>query len=706
MARIGALDRRTFLYGSALTAGAVMLGACSSGDGGGASSAGGKATNGPTGKGSETKPLQAPAKFQEAPMLSAQVKSGGLPAVDKRLPTEPYVVPHRWLEPGKYGGNLLLSVPATNDLQIREYMYGHSLLRFINDGLDVAPGLVSSWEANDDASEWTLHFREGLKWSDGEPWTTADIMFWWEDMVLNEEHSEVPPDEARSGKGTIMKLTAPDERTLVLKFDAPAPLTALRLAGYTKRGNGATWMEPKHYLKQFHPRYNKAVKKNWASADGEFERKRDYSANAECPTMSGWRLKSYRDGRQAIWERNPYYWCVDKAGRQLPNIDTLTFTVVDDPEVGRLQMQEGKLDYVHGPFSGLTLADVSGFKQTAQRSSLEVLLWDSGSGTGSMFFFNYDHKDERMRALIREPKFRQALSLAVNRAEIKKSIYFETGEPTTGTMSPKAVEYQVNDQGKQVYRQWRDSFVKYDPAQAKTLLDGIGVVDKDGDGLREMPDGTKLKIRLDYPADTTKDHQQKNNLLKRDWEAIGVKVNLNPVPPDAYGDQWNSGALESQCAWEVGNGPDHLTQPAWLIPIEPTRWAPLEGQFYNVRGTPAEKQQLDVDPFKRTPPRMAPDPKGPIAKLWKLYDQSKLEPDEVKRRQLAWEMVKVHVTDGPFYMGTVANTPQLVLVHKDLRNVPRRDNLALGGFVNPWQHPTPAVYDPETYFWSNPDEHT
>ena len=72
-----------------------------------------------------------------------------------------------------------LITSETNASANRQYMYGHSLLRYLNDGLDVGPGLVESWEVNEDASEWTLHFREGLRWSDGEPWTTADIMFWW-----------------------------------------------------------------------------------------------------------------------------------------------------------------------------------------------------------------------------------------------------------------------------------------------------------------------------------------------------------------------------------------------------------------------------------------------------------------------------------------------------------------------------------------------
>jgi len=334
-----------------------------------------------------------------------------------------------------------------------------------------------------------------------------------------------------------------------------------------------------------------------------------------------------------------------------------------------------------------------------------VILWDGGSGTSSMFFMNYDMKDEKMRALVREPKFRQALSLAVNREEIQKALYFNTGELTTGTLSPKAKEYLVNDEGKKVYRDWRDSYVKHDPEAAKRLLDEIGVVDKDGDGFREMPDGSPLRIRLDYPADTDQEHISKNEYLVRDWEQIGIKAVQNPVAPEAFSDQWKAGELFAHSAWEVGDGPNHLVYPQWLVPIEPERWAPLEGQMYNVRGTPAEKQQLNLDPYKRTPPRMEPEPGGPIERLWKFYDQTKVEPDEMERTRLVWEMIKIHIEEGPFFMGVVANTPRVILAKKELRNVPRKENLALGGFANPWIHPTPAVYDPECYYWENPDAH-
>jgi peptide/nickel transport system substrate-binding protein len=707
------LDRRTFLYASAATAGAAMLAACSSGGGGGGDTTGGDKGGGtdPAAKGSATSPLSKPSSFQEAPMLKQMVEAGDIPALEERLPENPYVIPHKWVKPGKFGGRLqMLSKPGDSgpvDAAVKEYMYGHSLLRYLNDGLDIGPGLVESWEQNDDASEWTLTFRKGLKWSDGEPWTTADIMFWWEDMVLNEDHTDVPPDEARSGKGTLAKFTAPDETTLVMTFDAPAPLTADRLAMWVNGtiGNGPKWMAPRHYAEQFHPKYNKSAPKNWAEQGEDFELKVDWSRNPECPTMTGWRCKSLREGQSIVFERNPFYYAVTANGDQLPYLDQLNFTMVQDPEVGKLQAQQGKLDYVQGQFSDILLPDISTMKRAENQSNMDVILWDGGSGTSSMFFLNYDHKDENFRKLIREPKFRQALSLAVNREEIQKALYFNTGELTTGTLSPKAKEYLVDDEGKATYKQWRDSFVKYDPEAAKKLLDELGVVDKDGDGFREFPNGDALNVRLDHTADADQEHKSKNQFLVRDWKAIGIKATQNPVSPEAFSDEWKAGALTAHSSWEVGDGPNHLVYPQWLVPIEPERWAPLEGQMYNVRGTPAEKQQLDRAPFERTPPRMEPEEGGPIEKLWQLYDQSKVEPDEMARTRLVWEMIKIHAADGPFFMGVVANTPRVILAKKGLQNVPRKENLALGGFCNPWIHPTPAIYDVETYCWDNPDQH-
>jgi len=122
-------------------------------------------------------------------------------------------------------------------------------------------------------------------------------------------------------------------------------------------------------------------------------------------------------------------------------------------------------------------------------------------GTASIFFLSQDYYDKKYRELFKKKEFRQALSLAFDRATAKKAIYFQTGEPTTGTLSPKAAEYLVNDEGKAAYASWRDSYVKFDVAKAKSLLEGLGLKDADNNGFVEFADGSKLQLRIDRQAD-------------------------------------------------------------------------------------------------------------------------------------------------------------------------------------------------------------
>jgi peptide/nickel transport system substrate-binding protein len=712
------LSRRHFLRLSAVGAASTLIAAC----GGAATTppaAGTPAAAAPTaaaGGGAvatpaaTTAPIAAPSTFKESPLLAEMVKAGSLPAVDQRLPKKPYVPPEPWITTGKYGGTIQTTANWEWGVQhiMLESQYGHSPLRWLKDGLEIGPGWAESWEHNDDTSKWTFHMREGIKWSDGQPFTTADVMYWWNDMINNPDNtaSNTPPDEARSGKGTLAKFTAVDDYTLEMAFDAPAPLTADRLAMWVNGFIGPRWVAPAHYMKQFHPKYNTAMKDY-----KEHDLKIDAGQNPEVPTLNGWKLKEYQEGVRSVWERNPYYWAVDKEGNQLPYIDGVVVTGFQDKEVQKLSFLDGKVDWDH--FHSLTLSDISALKQAQEKTKIEPRFWDSGSGTASMFFFSQDYVDEKYRTLFREPKFRKALSLAYNRAQAQKSIYFNTGELTTGTLSPKAIEYNINDQGKAAYASWRDSANKYDPEAAKALLDEIGV--KAGaDGKRTFPDGSPLKITLDYQADAGQETLSKNELLSKDWQAIGLDATLNPHPPQGWDDEWAAAKTMSTTNWEVGDGPNHLVYPQWLVPLEQTRWAPLEGRFYSLRGTPKVSDKLeelaekDKNPWERTPPRLEPEKGGPIEKLWQIYDQTKIEPDPMKRHALVWDMIKIHVEQGPFFMGTVANFPRIILVKEGLMNVPTTDDLkawGLGGFVNPWIHPTPAVYDPETWFFSNPDEH-
>jgi peptide/nickel transport system substrate-binding protein len=139
--------------------------------------------------------------------------------------------------------------------------------------------------------------------------------------------------------------------------------------------------------------------------------------------------------------------------------------------------------------------------------------------------------------------------------------------------------------------------------------------------------------------------------------------------------------------------------------MENSRWAPLEGQYYSLIGTPKEHTEENVDPWQRTPPRMIADKGGPVDRIWTLYNQTKTEADQLKRTQLVWQIMKIHISDGPFWAGTVANTPTVILVKQGLKNVPLTTDLAQHGFTGPWIIPSPAVYDPEAFYWDDPTQH-
>lgn len=657
--------------------------------------------------------MSPPKSFQEAPTLAKQVKKGKLPKVAKRLPKKPYVIPHRWVENGKYGGTLnmvALSSSGTSSAHAnRQYFYGFSPLRFLNDGKDVGPGTVEKWKSNDDASEWTLHFRDGLRWSDGKPFTVDDVLFWWDDVVRPGHFGQSPPDWGRSKSGKLLKMAKVDDLTLNISYDSPSPLFPQYIATWPNGGagnNGPIWVLPKHYLKQFHPKYGTKIPKDWDTVGGVWEKKSDWMRNPDCPTLLGYRCKSFDNGKGVVLERNPYYWAVTKNGDQLPYIDEISFKTVQKEQIVKLQVQQGKVDFCHGRDNNISLSDVSTLNKDKEKAGVDILQWNSGSGTGSVFFLNYDYPDKELRQLFRNPKFRQAISYAIDRKGVQKQLYYGTGELTTGTLSPQMNEFDGSD-GKKLYQKWRDSYVKHDPEEAKKLLSDLGLKDKDGDGYVELPSGKKLTVRLDYAADISDDQAHHDDRLVSDCKKVGLRMKRNPVSPQSFPDQWSNGKLMAHTNWEASIVNTILLDPLWMVPVDDRGWAPLEGKYYSLSGTKKAKKGLNhSDPWKSKPPRLKPEADGPVAKMVDFMEKAKVEPDDMKRKKTLWEIIKIHIKDGPFFTGYVANGADIMVVKKGLKNVPRKENLAQGGLVNPWTHPVPGAYDTETWFWEDPKDHS
>jgi peptide/nickel transport system substrate-binding protein len=631
----------------------------------------------------------------EAPMLAEKVAAGELPPLDERLPIDPLVI-EPFSEIGQYGGTMHRFDTSRDGGHLTMFMYGYSPVHWVRDGLDKRPGLAKDWSFNDDKTEYTLIFREGTRWSDGDPFTVDDFMYWWEEMVLNPDHSDVPPDYMISG-GETATVTKVDDYTLKFNFAAPSPLFLDRLAMWPNGmipGSERLFV-PRHYLEQFNPNFNSDYT-NYEVHD----EKMDWRANPEAPVLNPWMPVEYEPGTRMILERNPYYYAVDTEGNQLPYIDYLDVTFIEDAEVGKLRVLAGEQEFCGRMCQAMPLSDLSLFRDAEETVGLKVNLWDSGGGSGTAVYPNWTHLDPQKRALYQDKNFRRALSHAIDREKIQGIVYFNTGELTTGTMSPKGIEFQ-GEVGEELYRQWRDLAIEFDLDRANALLDEAGAVDADGDGFRDLPSGDELTLRIDCSAGgiANQQAQQTTEIIQEGWEAVGLQVQVNVVPDEQMGVMQDNSEFDIRGCWGIGDGPNFLVFPNWVIWVDNDRTAPLYGAWYKVIGTDKEGTELDKDPLDRVPPREEPPAGDPAWRLWEIYDAARSEPDDAARLALSQDIIRVHIEEGPFFIGTVANAPYIIPYLEKVGNVPTTEQLGQGGFIGPWIMSYFGALYPEQFYY-------
>ena len=181
---------------------------------------------------------------------------------------------------------------------------------------------MESWQWNADATQVTVNFRKGLKWSDGEPVTVDDYLFWWNDMVIDEVVPVVEPAGARVN-GELMKVEKVDDFAMKFTFAVPNPLflNCTRAASTTPLNS----LSPAHYLKKFHPKYAPENKDANALMDRYNQGNNHFP---DMPVLFPWVCAEYIQGQKAVFERNPYYWKVDSEGNQLPYIDKFEVYIV------------------------------------------------------------------------------------------------------------------------------------------------------------------------------------------------------------------------------------------------------------------------------------------------------------------------------------------------------------------------------------------
>jgi len=421
--------------------------------------------------------------------------------------------------------------------------------------LKVEPDLAESWEHSKDGKVWVFHLRKGVRWSDGKPFTADDVVFTFNRVYFNKD-IPTPVRDILLVNGKPFKVEKIDNYTV--RFVLPevfAPfLRTLTVA-----------ILPKHKLESF-------VK------NGTFLSA--WNVNTPPSEIVGtgpYRLKEYIKGERVLWEANPYYYERDPKGVRLPYIRKKVGLIIPDPDTALMKFISGKVDILGVGASQLQTILV-------QAKDKPIKVYDLGPTPSLTFLvFNQNPNAAIPKYKIRwfrNPKFRWAISYAIDREGIVNLVYNGLAQPLYGPVTPA---------NRWIYDPKLFPPIEYNLKKAKQLLEEIGFKDRDGDGILEDPEGHKLEIILLTNAGN-KEREAIGNIIKQDLESIGVKVHFQPLdfnnlvrllttPP--YG--W-----EAVIIGLTGSMDPHFGRNVWCS------WGSLH-MWYPLQKRPSTKWEAEVD---------------------------------------------------------------------------------------------------------------
>ncbi len=599
-------------------------------------------------------------KFKEAPMLSSLVKAGKLPSVEKRLPKQPKVI-DVVEQIGQYGGEwnqVWLGVGQPWPVN-RTMIEG--LVQFNWDGSKLVPNVAWKWDMSKDGKVFTFYLRQGMRWSDGEPYTADDIIFEVEDFYGNKDLNPLYPAWLTAG-GKPVQVKKINDYAVQFRFAGPYATFAMKIADM-----GALNGLPKHYLKQFHPEYTSPDKLKEAAKKEGFETwtqfflsKNDFVSNPNLPTIRGWKVTTKPGVVRTVFERNPYYWKVDPEGNQLPYIDKMVWNEVGDEEMYIMKAISGEVDYqTWGIGTDLTRYQV--LMSNREKGGYRVLHYTHADGAKILIMPNYNYaEDPVLKKLFHDKRLRMALSLAINREEMNELVWDGLGQPWQASFVPGVPYYD---------EEWAKAYVEYDPKKAEALLDEMGLK-KGPDGIRLRPDGKKLSLNIECV--TGEKRTKPLELVVGYWKAIGIDASLKAWERSLY-EQRDAGNLVQIKVWDNFDRqfPNFILDPRRMVPYSTGSDVPFTeyARWYLSGGKEGEK------------------PPEEFRKLQELWDIARTTPDEKKRDQAAKGIVNLH-KENLFLIGTVAMTPFLVVVKNNFRNVPEK-------FISDWM---PRWDQPQQFF--------
>jgi peptide/nickel transport system substrate-binding protein len=512
------------------------------------------------------------ATYKESPMLAELVKAGKLPAVDQRVSKDPAVITPLG-DQGQYGGTLRMGFTGTDaGWGGMYYVAGwENLMIWKPDASGVVPNIAKAIDESADATTYTIHLREGMKWSDGADFNADDIMFYIEDVLFNTEISPNGPiaDWLPRTKNAEFKATKKDDYTVEFKFAVPHGMFLYQLAQHAGRHIA---FFPKHYLSKFHAKYNEKIADLVAEAKADkwttlFNTKAagpqndalQYFNNPEKPTLYPWIVtQPLGTGTTVLMERNPYYWKVDTAGNQLPYIDKVVGTAYQKEDARIFAMLNGDLDYIKDA-SG----DARGtfYDAVKQGKALKIGSKINDAGTSNTLHFNLAIADPMKNKVFNDKNFRIGMSYAINRQELIDIVFAGQGEPSQAAPLKGSPLYN---------EQLATQYIEYSVDKANEYLDKV-MPKKGSDGMRLGPDGNPFSFVLCVSNDLSygANWVQVATLVVGYWQKVGVNVTLNSMPNKEFATKRINDQLEGAIyTGEGGAGLTAMLDPRYYVPEE------------------------------------------------------------------------------------------------------------------------------------------
>ena len=607
--------------------------------------------------------------YKQSPMLDESVRSGSLPDVDNRLPANPMLVqPVEQI--GHYGGNWRMAMRRGRDhaLLIRTIGY-ENLVRWNPEWTQVIPNLAQSFAVNEQATEYTFSLRRGVRWSDGDPFDADDILFWYNDVLLDKTLS-ADVNAWRVFGGKRFDLEKVDDFTVKFIFDEPHGLFLDNMAA--PEGAEPT-SYPSHYLKNYHLKYNPDAD-NQAKAAGYKDWKEQFFEkfgkpgtiddrsrwlNSDLPVLYAWRLEgSYTKDEPLKAVRNPYYWKVDPAGQQLPYIDQITYEVVESKKDARQVAREGRVDMQVRHIGNFAAEVVEDAGKWPQLKTFEAIDTDMNSAVISL---NLNHKDPVLRQIFNQKAFRVALSIAINRTAIIRRVLGSRGQPYQAGPRPESPLYN---------EKLATQYLDYDRENANAILDRLDLV-TGPDGTRLRPDGKPLSFFIDAVGDERAAIIEE---IARYWRAVGIDVTPRHLDRNAFYD--NREVNEHDVSiWGGDGGIAVMQSPIYYFPFTyeslfAVKWARWFQDPNDLRGE---------------------RPPANVLRQMTLYRQLVAHGEPEVRSQLMNEILDIAAEE--FLVFGISLPPvRYGLYSVNVGNVPAVMPAA-------WSYPTPAPTNPAQYFF-------